>query len=457
MGPFPSDLNRRLSRLFLEPSGRLDDPARRSTATLFAGCLLALVLLFGAYDLYWMLVQDGYGPPWPGYLMMTLAYALVRAGYFYPSVLLTLGMLPTVAFTLVVTGHSPAPTMTLTLPVLGALLGTLLVDAWTTAALSLLAVALIATTALWPGPHRLPWQAISGPLLVNLLGGAIGVLSIVHRTRLEREGRRALESSAAELEQRVRARTIELDSTISELESFSYSVSHDLRAPLRAIEGFAAVLAEDHGDALGPGGRETLGVIRKSGARMSAMIDSLLDLSSVTRSPLVRDSLDLVTLASEVIRELRAAEPERDVHVVLPPTLPASGDAALLRTILQNLLGNAWKFTAGVQGPSIELAGVVRHGRRYFVVRDNGAGFDMAKAEHLFRPFERLHDAADFPGTGIGLATAARAVHRHGGDLFAEARVGAGAEFYFDLGQESACGDDHSRSILPLPARPPRR
>ncbi len=217
--------------------------------------------------------------------------------------------------------------MTLTLPVLGALLGTLLVDAWTTAALSLLAVALIATTALLPGPHRLPWQAIPGPLLVNLLGGAIGVLSIVHRTRLEREGRRALESSAAELEQRVRARTIELGSTISELESFSYSVSHDLRAPLRAIEGFAAALVEDHGDALGPAGRETLGVIRQSGARMSAMIDSLLDLSSVT--PVSASSAARSTSCRSPVRSFvnsRAAEPERD-----RPCRPAAYIAGIRR------------------------------------------------------------------------------------------------------------------------------
>jgi len=168
---------------------------------------------------------------------------------------------------------------------------------------------------------------------------------------------------------------------------------------------------------------------------MSVLIDSLLELASVSRAPLIRRAIDLVPLAGEVVRELRAAEPTRDVQLLLPSSLPALGDAPLLRTILQNLLANAWKFTTGVVRPSIELGREARGGRSYFVVRDNGAGFDMAHADHLFRPFERLHAADEFPGTGIGLATVARAVQRHGGDIFAEAQLGQGAAFFFHLGE----------------------
>jgi light-regulated signal transduction histidine kinase (bacteriophytochrome) len=228
----------------------------------------------------------------------------------------------------------------------------------------------------------------------------------------------------------------ELEAANRELHAFSYSVSHDLRAPLRSIDGFSLALVEDYGSALDDHARDYLSRIRASAQRMAELIDALLGLSRVTRAELRRVPLDLSALAAAVVAELRQREPERAVEVTLAPGLSAQGDPSLMRNVLENLLGNAWKFTAGCQPARIEFGcqpDDEAPGGRVFFVRDNGAGFDMAYADRLFGAFQRLHDQREFPGTGVGLASVQRIIVRHGGRVWAEAAAGTGATFYFTL------------------------
>lgn len=224
-----------------------------------------------------------------------------------------------------------------------------------------------------------------------------------------------------------------------ELESFSYSVAHDLRAPLRAMNGFAQILLDDYGHKLDADGRDCLNEIRANAVRMAALIDALLSLSRVTRSEVHPAVIDISALARAAAAQCAAAEPERSVDVVVEDHLQATGDATLVRQLIDNLISNAWKFTARADGARIEFGRVVS-GERPFFVRDNGAGFDMAHAGKLFGAFQRLHTVGEFAGTGIGLATAQRIISRHRGRIWAEAAVGAGATFWFTLPDERARG-----------------
>jgi PAS domain S-box-containing protein len=237
----------------------------------------------------------------------------------------------------------------------------------------------------------------------------------------------------AELEERVRQRTTELEASTRELDAFAYSVSHDLRAPLRALDGFSQVLAEDYADVLDETGREYLRRIQAATVRMGQLIDDLLDLSRTTRMELRRQPVDLAHLADEVTAELRAAEPDRVVTIDIDEGLHGSGDPHLLRLVLQNLIGNAWKFTGQRTAARIELGVQERNGQSVFFVRDNGAGFDPRYADKLFAPFQRVHSAKDFPGSGIGLAIVWRIIRRHGGEVWAESTPGSGATFFFTL------------------------
>ncbi len=232
-----------------------------------------------------------------------------------------------------------------------------------------------------------------------------------------------------ELDAGLREKQRELEHANSELEAFSYSVSHDLRAPLRAIDGFSQALLEDLGDRLDATGGHHLTRVRAGAQRMGQLIDDLLALSRVTRAGVKRESVDLSALSALVVAELERAHPERKVAVTIAEGLRASGDARMLRIVLDNLLGNAWKFTARTAAPRIEVGG---DGRELFV-RDNGAGFDMAFAGKLFAPFQRLHSTEEFAGTGIGLATVQRIIHRHGGTVRADSAPGQGATFRFTL------------------------
>jgi signal transduction histidine kinase len=220
----------------------------------------------------------------------------------------------------------------------------------------------------------------------------------------------------------------------AEQAAFGYTVSHDLRAPLRVVEGFARILIEDYGRVLDRVGRDHLERVLGAAARMNQMIDALLALSQLSSQPLTRQPVNLTQLAGYVVDDLRRQQPERHVEVRIAPGLMAQGDPTLLRLVLENLLGNAWKYTAKSEPAHIAFECVAQDGERVYLVRDNGAGFDMRFADRLFGVFQRLHAASDFPGTGVGLASVRRIVRRHGGEVWAEGEVGAGATFYFTLG-----------------------
>jgi PAS domain S-box-containing protein len=235
------------------------------------------------------------------------------------------------------------------------------------------------------------------------------------------------------LEQRVVARTAELAAVNKELEAFCYSVSHDLRAPLRGLDGFSQALLEDYGDKLGDDGQHLLQRIRAGSQRMGQLIDDLLNLSRVSRSELRREPVNLSSLAGDIVEELRSHDPHRDVALRIADNLTADGDPQFLRVVLENLLGNAWKYTAKQPHATIEFGLDCDNGQPSFFVRDDGVGFDMQYVDKLFTPFQRLHAVNEFPGTGIGLATVQRIVHRHGGRVWAEAEVNKGATFHFTL------------------------
>lgn len=236
------------------------------------------------------------------------------------------------------------------------------------------------------------------------------------------------------LESEVDARTAELKLTNKELEAFTYSVSHDLRSPLRSVDGFSAALLEDCASQLDQQGLDYLTRMRAASQRMGKLIDSLLYLSRVSRQDMVSKAVDLADIAREIADGLRIVHPNRDVELLAPDCLMAHGDKDLLYIVIDNLLRNAWKYTGKKTHAVIELGSEERQGETVYFVRDNGAGFDMKYADKLFGPFQRLHRSDEFEGLGIGLATVARIVHRHGGEIWAEGEVDAGAVFYFTLG-----------------------
>ena len=225
----------------------------------------------------------------------------------------------------------------------------------------------------------------------------------------------------------------ELEMANRELEMFAYSVSHDLRAPLRSIDGFGQALIEDAGEQLSPDAREDIARIRGATQRMASLIDAILRLSRLGRTEMKREQLDLSAMAEEIGSDLRAAESDRNVEFSVAPGLVGLADRTLLRAVLENLLGNAWKFTRRHQNAHIEFGMVERDGKQTYFVRDDGAGFDMKYVDKLFTPFQRLHADADFPGTGIGLATVQRIIRRHGGDIWVESAVEQGTTFFFTL------------------------
>ncbi|MBX3027843.1 response regulator [bacterium] len=252
----------------------------------------------------------------------------------------------------------------------------------------------------------------------------------------------ALSALNAELERRVAERTALLDAAMRELETFSYSVSHDLRSPLRQIEGFCTLLREDHAAQLDADGVRHLGRIQAASERMSHLIDDLLSLAGVTRHRMSRQPLSLSALAGAVVGELQATAPGRRVDVRIQPGLTAVGDAHLLRIALDNLIGNAWKYSSRVPCAEIEFGANEENGETIYYVRDNGAGFDPAYAGRLFTAFQRLHSESEFEGTGIGLATVQRIIARHGGRVWGEGAPGRGATFSFTLGGGGEAPED---------------
>jgi light-regulated signal transduction histidine kinase (bacteriophytochrome) len=238
-----------------------------------------------------------------------------------------------------------------------------------------------------------------------------------------------------EVNEQLRQAKAEIETANRDLESFSYSVAHDLRAPLRSIDGFSLALLEDQAEKLGDEGRQSLYHLREIAHHMKELIEDLLSLSQVTRAELTRRRVDLTSIAQDVAARLRQQNPDRKVRCDIAKGLVAEGDERLLGVALDNLLGNAWKFTSKCASARIQV-GVAKNGSQptYFI-RDNGAGFDMAYEAKLFAAFQRLHSAREFDGTGIGLAIVQRVIQRHGGHIWAKGEVGRGATFFFNLGE----------------------
>ena len=276
----------------------------------------------------------------------------------------------------------------------------------------------------------IPIDDSAAPILDDngeVLGGVMVFRDIAER-RWAEEG---IQKLNAELERRVVERTAQLEEANKELESFSYSIAHDLRAPLRGIDGFSAVLIENHTANLGAEGLDCLNRIRAGAERMRQLIDDLLHLARVARCDYRRQKVNLTEIAAKTLAELQAADKNRQVRFTVQDDVTVEGDGALLRIVLENLLGNAWKFTGKRAAATIEFGSLVEEGKQVCYVRDNGAGFDMKYADKIFGVFQRLHSAEEFEGTGVGLAIAERIIHRHGGRIWAESCPDKGATFYF--------------------------
>jgi len=284
--------------------------------------------------------------------------------------------------------------------------------------------------------HRTP-VLYNASVYCDEAGKVLGVFAaardVTERRRVEEELRRLNE----QLELRVAARTAELAASNRELEAFAYSVSHDLRAPLRAIDGFSQALLEDYADKVDPEGRGHLQRVRIASQRMGQLIDGLLSLSRTTRTEMRRTTVNMSILAAGICQELQKTAPDRQIEFVTAPNLLVNADASLLRILLENLLGNAFKFTGKHPTARIEVGSQQDNGQTVYFVRDDGAGFDMTYASNLFSAFRRLHAMTEFEGTGIGLATVQRIVHRHGGKVWAEGQIEKGATIYFTIPTES--------------------
>jgi PAS domain S-box-containing protein len=279
---------------------------------------------------------------------------------------------------------------------------------------------------IWVSTTKVPLRYGNGQIM-----GLVGIgRDITEHKQAEDEVRKL----NAELEQRVRDRTVQLETTNKELEAFSYSVSHDLRAPLRGIDGWSQALLEEYNDQLDEQGQQYINRVRSETQRMGHLIDDMLKLSRLTRAEMNKEQVDLSALAQTIAERMQAAEPLRKVDFKIQAGLIAEGDSYLLEAVLVNLLGNAFKFTGKRPDARIEFGQTESQGQRVFFIRDNGAGFDMDYSQKLFGTFQRMHKVSEFPGTGIGLATVQRVIHRHGGRVWAEAEVDRGATFYFTLG-----------------------
>lgn len=273
----------------------------------------------------------------------------------------------------------------------------------------------------------------SASLIKDSSGKPIGFRGILHDITARKHAEDELKKYREQLEGLVHERTIKLEASNKELEAFSYSISHDLRAPLRAIDGFSQALLEDCEDKLDMQGKDYLTRIRAATQRMSTLIEDLLNLSRITRSEMTMEKVDLTQIVRSVINELQNAQPQRHINIRIAEGLEDTADSRLISIALENLMNNAWKFTAKKSEAVIEFASTRKGGKKVYFIRDNGAGFDMTYMDKLFAPFQRLHTIDEYPGTGIGLATVRRIIHRHGGKVWAEGQTGKGATFYFSI------------------------
>jgi len=252
-------------------------------------------------------------------------------------------------------------------------------------------------------------------------------------TSKQNDTRTTDDTALMDLEAEVARRTADLKAAVEELEAFTYTVSHDLRAPLRAIDGFSRILVEDHRDELSDEAREYLDLIRESARDMGVLIDDLLDFSRLNRKPLHKQSIDMRALVDEIAESFRRLDQDRVVELTVGDLPPCPADPVLIKTVLTNLVDNAFKYSRSRNPVRIEIGSMRQGPGIVYFVKDNGVGFDMRYADKLFGVFQRLHRAEDFEGTGVGLATVQRSVHRHGGEVWAEGAPNAGATFYFSL------------------------
>ncbi len=292
-----------------------------------------------------------------------------------------------------------------------------------------------ANTVFFDKPLTL-WEKYKEVIIVTaILLVSLAILSIILflRNRQLNLARKSLHLYSEQLNELVLARTAELERTNKELEAFTYSVSHDLRAPLRSLHSFSETLMSRYSNQMDKQGRHYLARIQNAAQRMGNLINDLLNLSQIIRTDLEYQHVDISRLAAEIMTELQEKEPQRRVEIEIAAELTARGDVNLLWVVMENLLGNAWKFSSRQPQARIEVGLTKEDGEAAYFVRDNGTGFDMAYAHNLFGPFQRLHGMEEFPGTGIGLATVQRIINRHGGQIWAEGEVGKGATFYFAL------------------------
>ena len=272
----------------------------------------------------------------------------------------------------------------------------------------------------WMAPDGLRYQQTVITPEFDVDGSVKTVLCVTHNlTDLKRT------------EESLRKYTADLETANKELESFSYSVSHDLRAPLRTLDGFSKMILEDYGDKLDEAGKDYLQRIRMASHTMAELIDAILKLSRISRAEMHQEQVDLTDLAKSIAEELKQSQPERQAEFIIQPDLMFKGDPALLRVALNNLLENAWKYTSKCQQTRIEIGMINQNAEKVYFIRDNGIGFAMQYANKLFQPFQRLHTGKEYPGTGIGLATVQRVIRRHNGRIWAESEVGKGTTFYF--------------------------
>jgi light-regulated signal transduction histidine kinase (bacteriophytochrome) len=283
----------------------------------------------------------------------------------------------------------------------------------------------------WTGPDGRNYDIYDFPF-TDTDGSAL-ILEMGIDVTATMKAQAALKQANDTLEARVSERTAELAASNKELETFSYSVSHDLRAPLRAMKGFSSILVKDYSEKFDAEAHEFLHRIDAGADRMAGLIDDMLNLAKISRQEMNLQVIDLSAIAGSVANELRSAEPERNVEIIIAPAQKATGDARLMHIALSNLIGNAWKYTGRMAAAIIEF-GVTEHdGETIFHLRDNGAGFNMTQVHRIFAPFQRLHAESQFPGTGIGLAIVNNIIRRHGGRIWAEGETGRGATFYFTL------------------------
>jgi PAS domain S-box-containing protein len=280
---------------------------------------------------------------------------------------------------------------------------------------------------------NLVWFDTTKIPLQNTTGEVIGILVTILDITVQKTIQDEIQRLNAELEQRVEERTAQLQASNQELESFSYSVSHDLRAPLRSINGYSQILMEEYADKLDDTGKDYFNHILAAALRMGHLIENLLKFSKVSRAGLQSTRVDLCVIAREILTDLQNASPDREVEITMPEKLVVHADASLMRVTLDNLIGNAWKFTGKSLDAHIELGSFEEDHKKVIFVRDNGAGFDMVYVNKLFGAFQRLHSDKEFAGTGIGLALVQRIIHRHGGSIWAEGKTNHGATFYFTL------------------------